>query len=195
MSAASGPRLARFYTAARRHPWVLGKWADWRIPFGPYNAAQIALAVIGGFVLVKTLSVWTALGPMGGVLVLSTWIVGIWVLRRPRIGGRSPLSAVLGLVSLAGQPAGGRIGQRAARDRPARLLGGGFVLEALPQPAAGAPPPPSRRRPVSRPRPARTSARSRRARAGAVTDPVAGPVSPVQALLARAQFSPDQGAR
>ena len=28
---AAAARVGRFYTAARRHPWVLGKVADWKI--------------------------------------------------------------------------------------------------------------------------------------------------------------------
>lgn len=160
MSAAAAPRTARFYTAARRHPWVMGKLADWRLPLGPYNAAQIALATVGGFLLVKTISVWSVLGPVP----VAAWLVGIWLLRRPKIGGRHPVSAAIGMVALAVQPAGGRIGQRAARDPRARRLGGGFVLEDLtpaadvsvpmpPQPAARG----SRTRPVppGRPRPPR----------------------------------------
>ncbi|MFF1716258.1 hypothetical protein [Streptomyces sp. NPDC058268] len=127
MSAAAAPRTARFYTAARRHPWVMGKLADWRLPLGPYNAAQIALATVGGFLLVKTISVWSVLGP----IPVAAWLVGIWLLRRPKIGGRHPVSAAMGMVALAVQPAGGRIGQRAARDPRARRLGGGFTLEDL----------------------------------------------------------------
>ncbi|SEB58746.1 hypothetical protein SAMN05216482_0055 [Streptomyces sp. PAN_FS17] len=31
-AAAAAGRTGRFYTSARRHPWVLGKVADWKIP-------------------------------------------------------------------------------------------------------------------------------------------------------------------
>ncbi|MGW1291052.1 hypothetical protein ACWD4N_47845, partial [Streptomyces sp. NPDC002586] len=62
MSAAAA-RVGRFYTAARRHPWVLGKVADWKIPLGPYTPAQIAVAVGGGFLLVKTIGWWSWMGP------------------------------------------------------------------------------------------------------------------------------------
>jgi len=47
--------VGRFYTAARRHPWVLGRIADWRIHLGPYASAQIAVAVGRGFLLIKTI--------------------------------------------------------------------------------------------------------------------------------------------
>ncbi|MEU6680884.1 hypothetical protein [Streptomyces sp. NPDC046925] len=192
MSAAAAPRTARFYTAARRHPWVMGKLADWRLPLGPYNAAQIGLAVVGGFVLIKTIAVWSVLGPVPVAL----WLVGIWLLRRPKIGGRHPVSAAMGMVALLVQPGGGRIGAHAARDPRARRLGGGFTLEPLtdspspapgPAPATPAPPAPAPARAArTRTTPAR---RNRRTPPPATPTGPAGPaagVSPAAALLARA---------
>ncbi|MFJ3338644.1 hypothetical protein [Streptomyces sp. NPDC086766] len=132
-------RVGRFYTAARRHPWVLGKVGDWRIPLGPYTPAQIVLAVGGGFLLVKTIGWWSWLGP----LPLAAWILAIWTVRRPTIAGRAVLPAALGWILLACQPVGGRIGGRAARDRAPRTLTGGFTLEAAPAPAGGAAPAPT----------------------------------------------------
>ncbi|SEB98625.1 hypothetical protein SAMN05216532_0109 [Streptomyces sp. 2231.1] len=61
---AAAARVGRFYTSVRRHPWVLGKVADWHIPLGPYTPAQITVAVGGGFFLVKTISWWSWLGPL-----------------------------------------------------------------------------------------------------------------------------------
>jgi hypothetical protein len=98
--------VSRFYTAARRHPWVLGKVADWKIPLGPYTPAQIALAVAGGFLLVKTASWWSWMFP----LPLVAWVLAIWAVRRPKIRGRAPMQAALGWVLLGWQPRGGRIG-------------------------------------------------------------------------------------
>lgn len=176
MSAAAAPRTARFYTAARRHPWVLGKLADWRLPLGPYNAAQIALAVVGGFVLVKTISVWSVLGPVP----VAAWLVGIWLLRRPKIGGRNPVSAALGVAALLLQPRGGRIGSHAARDPRAIRLGGGFTLEGLPRSVlsqeAAAPSPPPRRDIWARTsQPARRDGQARTARPGQQTRPAPAP--------------------
>lgn len=192
MSAAAAPRTARFYTAARRHPWVMGKLADWRLPLGPYNAVQIALAVVGGFVLVKTISVWSVLGP----IPVAAWLVAIWLLRRPKIGGRNPMAAAMGMVALFVQPGGGRIGQRAARDPRARSLGGGFTLEGLTDrahsEAAAAPAPPRRRTVrtrIGRPPRARTVQPARAQRSpDAPTAPIRAEVSPAAALLARAQL-------
>ncbi|MGW7670219.1 hypothetical protein ACWGJX_24255 [Streptomyces sp. NPDC054775] len=135
MSAAATGRVGRFYTAARRHPWVLGKVADWRIPLGPYTPAQLTVAVGGGFLLVKTISWWSWMGP----LPVAGWLLAIWAVRRPKIKGRAPIQAAWGWVLLAWQPAGGRIGGRAARDRTSRALLGAFTIEdALPH-AAPAP--------------------------------------------------------
>ncbi|MFD5074523.1 hypothetical protein [Streptomyces sp. NPDC058371] len=135
MTAAAG-RMGRFYTSARRHPWVLGKVADWKIPLGPYTPAQIAVAVLGGFLLIKTIGWWSWMGPVP----LVAWLLTIWAVRRPKIRGRAPMQAALGWVLLGWQPRGGRIGGRAARDRGSRPLLGGFTIEDTPAPAASAAP-------------------------------------------------------
>ncbi|MFI8193990.1 hypothetical protein ACIF8T_35440 [Streptomyces sp. NPDC085946] len=192
MSAAAG-RVGRFYTAARRHPWVLGKVADWKIPLGPYTPAQIAVAVGGGFLLVKTIPLWSWMGPVPIV----AWVLAVWTVRRPKIGGRAPLQAALGWVLLAWQPHGGRIGGRAARDRAARALLGGFTVEGAPTSEHGAAPSSSS---AAVPDRARQHAAGREPRRSAVTrtptprrpavrahrEPV-GPVSGVQQLLALAE--------
>ncbi|MFE5753819.1 hypothetical protein ACFQ7I_08970 [Streptomyces massasporeus] len=139
-AAAAGGRVGRFYTAARRHPWVLGKVADWRIPLGPYTPAQIAVAVGGGLVLVKSIGWWSWMGPFP----VAAWLLAIWAVRRPRIAGRAPLQAAWGLALLVCQPRGGRIGGRAARDRSAHPLLGGFTIEDAPAPRPAAATKPSR---------------------------------------------------
>lgn len=125
MTATAANRVGRFYTSARRHPWVLGKVADWKIPLGPYTPAQIAVLVGGGFLLVKTLSWWSWMGPIPVV----AWVLAVWAVRRPKVKGRAPLQAALGWLLLAWQPQGGRTGGRAARDRAAHPLLGGFTVE------------------------------------------------------------------
>ncbi|MGW4951496.1 hypothetical protein [Streptomyces parvulus] len=182
MTAAAG-RVGRFYTSARRHPWVLGKVADWRIPLGPYTPAQIAVAVVGGFLLIKTIGWWSWMGPVP----LVAWLLTIWAVRRPRIRGRAPLQAALGWSLLAWQPRGGRIGGRAARDRAARPLLGGFTIESAPARTAA----PSRpgRRPgsrASRPGPAAYRSSARRPAMSAAPAASTRPVSGVQQLLALA---------
>ncbi|MDN3028631.1 hypothetical protein [Streptomyces sp. S.PB5] len=181
-------RTGRYYTAARRHPWVLGKVADWKIPLGPYTPTQIAVGVVGGFLLVKTISWWSVLGPVP----IAGWLLAIWAVRRPKFQGRAPMQAVLGWVQLGWQPQGGRIGGRAARDRAPRPLLGGFTIENAPHPEMSAAS--TRRgqlRTIRVPRPDPSSARSSTPRR---TQPVApapaaaatGPASGVQQLLALA---------
>ncbi|MFF3617265.1 hypothetical protein [Streptomyces sp. NPDC002580] len=133
MSAAAG-RVGRFYTSARRHPWVLGKVADWSIPLGPYTPAQIAVAVGGCFLLVKTIGWWSWMGPVP----IAAWLLAVWAVRRPKVAGRAPVQAALGWMLLGRQPRGGRIGGHAARDRAPRPLLGGFTIEdASPRTGAG----------------------------------------------------------
>ncbi|MGP4001719.1 hypothetical protein [Streptomyces sp. 8N706] len=125
MSGEERPKVGRVYTAARRHPWVLGKFGDWQIPLGPYTPAQIVIAFAGAFALIKTFSWWSWLGPIP-VVGLG---VAVWAARQTKFGGRSPFAAAFGWLSLAVQPRGGRINGRRARDRSGRLLAGGFVIE------------------------------------------------------------------
>ncbi|MEU6375486.1 hypothetical protein [Streptomyces sp. NPDC046909] len=191
MSAAAAGRVGRFYTAARRHPWVLGKVADWKIPLGPYTPAQIAVGVIGGFVLVKTMSWWSVLGPVP----IAGWLLAIWAVRRPKFRGRAPVQAALGWVLLGWQPQGGRIGGRAARDRAPRPLLGGFTIEDTPSPAVSIAP--SHRKKRSTTRMAQPSPHSTRSSTSRRTQPVTavaaaaaaatGPASGVQQLLALAE--------
>jgi hypothetical protein len=185
VTAATAGRVGRFYTSARRHPWVLGKVADWKIPLGPYTPAQIAVAVVGGFLLIKTIAWWSWMGPVP----LVAWLLTIWAVRRPKIRGRAPMQAALGWVLLGWQPRGGRIGGRAARDRGSRPLLGGFTIEDTLAPAAAAAPAHAAvqqapRVPHPRPAAARSSTRQR-TQPAAPAAPV-GPVSGVQQLLALA---------
>ncbi|MCW8101667.1 hypothetical protein [Streptomyces tauricus] len=188
MSAAAG-RVGRFYTAARRHPWVLGKVADWKIPLGPYTPAQIAVAVGGGFLLVKTISWWSWMGPVPIV----AWVLTVWAVRRPMVRGRAPMQAALGWMLLSWQPRGGRIGGRAARDRAPHPLLGGFTIEDAPEPGpdtAVAPSRTTRRRAVRVPGPNPNAVRPfrrRRAQPTAPAGPPVGPVSGVQQLRALAK--------
>ncbi|MEU9737211.1 hypothetical protein [Streptomyces sp. NPDC048002] len=188
-AAAAAGRVGRFYTSARRHPWVLGKVGDWKIPLGPYTPAQIAVAVGGGFLLVKTIGWWSWMGPVP----LVGWVLAIWLVRQPKVRGRAPMQAALGWLLLGRQPRGGRIGGRAAHDRASRPLRGGFTIEDTTppstRPAAQATPARAvQQRPARAPYPP-TADRSSVPRR---TQPVvpaaaAGPVSGVQQLLALAR--------
>ncbi|QKV90394.1 hypothetical protein HUT19_41060 [Streptomyces sp. NA02950] len=137
MSAAKR-RVSRTYTAARRHPWVLGRVGDWKIPLGPYTPPQLAVAFVGAVLLIKTFSWWSWLGPVP----VAAWAVAVWMARRARIGGRSPWAAVAGVIGVLFQPPAGRIGGRPARDRRPQMLLGAFTVErAVVGAVAGAVPP------------------------------------------------------
>ncbi|WP_329046857.1 MULTISPECIES: hypothetical protein [unclassified Streptomyces] len=118
-------RVARVYTAARRHPWVLGKLGDWVVWFGPYTPAQLAVLGGGALLLVKTFSWWSWLGPVPVVL----WLVSVWAVRGAKINGRSPMTAALGWLMLLARHPAGRIAGRVARDRSSTLLLGTFIVE------------------------------------------------------------------
>ncbi|MEV7304326.1 hypothetical protein [Streptomyces clavifer] len=124
-------RVARVYTAARRHPWVLGKLGDWVIWFGPYTPAQLAVLGGGALLLVKTFAWWSWMGPVPVVL----WLVSVWAVRGAKINGRSPLTAALGCLTLLARHPAGRIRGRVARDRQPTMLSGTFVIEPAPEPA------------------------------------------------------------
>ncbi|MEV6699226.1 hypothetical protein AB0M68_18905 [Streptomyces sp. NPDC051453] len=132
MSTTAPLRVGRTYTRARRHPWVLGKVGDFTLPLGPYTPAQLVIAAAGTFLLIKTFSVWSPLGPVP-VVALG---FAVWAARATRMGGRSPLWAALGWVQFALQPASGRIGGRTARDPKVSSLHGSFLIEDTGSPDA-----------------------------------------------------------
>ncbi|MFD3479916.1 hypothetical protein [Streptomyces sp. NPDC058695] len=132
MSTPASLRVGRSYTRARRHPWVLGKIGDFTLPLGPYTPAQLAIAAAGTFLLIKTFSLWSPLGPVP-VVALG---FAVWAARSTSIGGRSPLWAAYGWVQFALQPRGGRIGGRTVRDPKVSRLHGSFLIEDTTAPAS-----------------------------------------------------------
>ncbi|GLW03653.1 hypothetical protein [Streptomyces lavendulae] len=128
MSAGARPRVARVYTGARRHPWVLGKLGDWMVPFGPYTPAQLVVLGGGAFALVKGYDWWSWAGPVPVVL----WLVAVWAVRGAQIAGQNPFTAVAGVLSLLLRHPAGRIGGRIARERRSCRLRGRFVIQPAP---------------------------------------------------------------
>ncbi|MFJ6722510.1 hypothetical protein [Streptomyces sp. NPDC091259] len=126
MSAAARPRIARVYTGARRHPWVLGKLGDWVIWFGPYTPAQLVILGGGAFALIKGYDWWSWAGPVPVVL----WLVAVWAARGAQIAGQNPFTAAAGVLVLLLRHPAGRIGGRIARDRRPSYLCGRFVIQA-----------------------------------------------------------------
>ncbi|MFB6808875.1 hypothetical protein [Streptomyces sp. NPDC056387] len=128
MSAAAQPLIARAYTSARRHPWVLGKLGDWTVPFGPYTPAQLVVLGGGAFALIKTFAWWSWAGPVPVAL----WLCAVWAVRGAQIAGQNPFTAMLGVLVLLLRHPAGRIGGRTARDKQPTQLRGQFVIEAAP---------------------------------------------------------------
>lgn len=129
MSTATRPRVARVYTSARRHPWVLGKLGDWMIWFGPYTPAQLVVLGGGAFALIKTYELWSWAGPVPVVL----WLASVWAVRGAQIAGQNPFTALLGVLTLLLRHPAGRIGGRIARDRRPSYLRGRFLIEPAPE--------------------------------------------------------------
>ncbi|MFF0746631.1 hypothetical protein ACFYVL_40210 [Streptomyces sp. NPDC004111] len=209
-------RVGRNYTAARRHPWVLGRVGEWKLPFGPYTPIQLTVAFVGAFTLIKTVDWWA---PVLGPIPIVGWGVAVWAVRGARVAGREPVSALLGWISMLTRPHAGRINGRTARDRTPRTFRGGFVIEAAPgeQPGGVASPAPATRRPATqqaaaarrspppRRRPSRATGSPRptaarpQSRPGSRTAPapspspasssVAAPLSPLHQRLATAAAS------
>ncbi|MFF3214139.1 hypothetical protein ACFYYB_26120 [Streptomyces sp. NPDC002886] len=121
--------MARVYTSARRHPWVLGKLGDWTVPFGPYTPAQLVVLGGGAFTLIKTYAWWSWAGPVPVLL----WVGLVWAVRGAQIAGQNPFTALLGVVTLLMQHPAGRIGGRVARDRQPSYLRGLLVIEPAPE--------------------------------------------------------------
>lgn len=189
------PRVARAYTSARRHPWVLGKLGDWVIWFGPYTPAQMLVMGGGAFALIKTFTWWSWMGPVPVV----GWLLSIWAVRGAKIAGQSPFAAAWGWLTLLTQPTAGRIAGRTARDRRPTKLTGTFGIECAAfsgaQPlavAAAAPAPLAHRRPL------RTTNHARFRRPGLVTPgsaaPAALPISGLAQLLHAAHISENEEA-
>ncbi|MFF3088784.1 hypothetical protein ACFVRB_27615 [Streptomyces nojiriensis] len=116
--------VARVYTKARRHPWVLGKLGDWTVWFGPYTPAQLVLLGGGAFALIKMYALWSWAGPVPVVL----WIASVWSVRGAQIAGQNPFTALLGVLVLLARHPAGRVGGRIARDRRPSHLRCRFTL-------------------------------------------------------------------
>lgn len=126
MSEQHTPNVARFYTAARRIPVLIGKINGARIPGGPYTLTQI---VVGGIVLwigYKTAGLWGAglyplvrMTVLAGIAFGTTWATGkIPSTRRRLMDLASDFGTALSLPDL-----GTYQGRRISIARPHRVDG------------------------------------------------------------------------
>jgi len=141
----SGPLVLRSYTHARRFPMVIGRIAQFTLPW-PLTPLQLAVFVGTVWLLVSLREVWPPLPMVVNLLVLVGVPVGLtWSVRHLRVEGRSPLVALAGRVGMVFAPRTGRLhGQPVPVCRPRRLGVDCFVeavsREAGPQPAPAASP-------------------------------------------------------
>ncbi len=106
--------VARWYTAGRRFPRVMGRLSDGTpIPGGPYTIQQLAVFVIGVISLNATRGVWGVFGSLINYAV----IAGVPFLAAKALGvfawGRNPVTLVYGFLLLMRAPREGRINGRA----------------------------------------------------------------------------------
>jgi len=139
MEPEEGIRL-QSYTHARTHPWVVGKIGGKALPV-QLSPTQV-VALVGSFVLLlKTRGLW---GHFGGIPNLVIQVVVpcalTWCLRHLRMEGRSPGRMLLGLVTYASEPGGGRAHGRGYRQPRVVHLSGTrmFVRELRPDTPAPA---------------------------------------------------------
>ncbi|MGW6971683.1 MULTISPECIES: hypothetical protein [unclassified Streptomyces] len=136
MSKSGRSGVARNYTSARRHPWVLGKLGDWTIWFGPYTPAQLVVIGGGAFALIKGYDWWSWAGP----IPVGLWVGAVWAVRGAQIAGQNPFTAAFGALSLLMRHPAGRIGGRVAREKASGVLRPRFVIQCAPTLAAAAVP-------------------------------------------------------
>lgn len=124
-----GPIVCRNYTAARRHPNVIGVIGGWALPW-PVTPTQLGVLIGTFLVLLKTRPLWGAFLPgfvsltvLGGLPLLATWAV-----RYFRVEGRSPVRAAAGGLNYLTRPRAGTLHGRPFRCPPPRRLDVGPVF-------------------------------------------------------------------
>jgi len=118
------PIICATYTHARRHPRVLGRIAEWSLPF-QVTFTQLGVLFVSLLVVNKTWRYWSPVVPpiAGGVLAVGAPVALAWVARRVKIEGRSPARAAFGWVQLWSTPHAGHISGRPAKQARGRDMG------------------------------------------------------------------------
>jgi hypothetical protein len=122
------------YTAARRHPLVIGQIGGFVLP-SPLSPAQMATLLASFFGLLLTRQIWGLLLPgVVSLFVLISVPCGLtWAVRHLRMEGRSPLRMLYGQLAYWLSPPQGWVRGRAVwlAPRPVRVVQR-IVIVALP---------------------------------------------------------------
>ena len=108
------------YTHALRHPVIIGRVAGWRLPWA-LSVTQLGAVAATAILLLATRPVWAHLGGVGNLALFSLIVGGAaWAVRHWRIEGRSPITAAVGILSVALRPRrrSTRNGRRVRAPRP-----------------------------------------------------------------------------
>ena len=129
------PIVCRSYTHGRRYPLVIGKLSGWTPWWGPATPAQYGVGVGSLLALLATRRLWGHLPGVGNLVVLLTVpFLLAWSVRAARFEGRTPARALLGLLTYASVPRGGRLRGRPFTEPKLHRVDGGrlFVVELPP---------------------------------------------------------------
>lgn len=102
--------VVRFYTLARKIPFLLGKLGDWVLPGGPYTLAQGGAFIGVAFIGQKTMPLWASnMAPIvAWIPVLIVAVACALAAGRIPLKGRNPLMILWGVIGYADAPAWGR---------------------------------------------------------------------------------------
>lgn len=116
--------VVRFYTQARKIPYLLGKIGDFKLPGGPYTLTQGVVAFIVAWIGKATMPMWA-----GGMITIVAWIPVLlialacgYIAGRIPFKGRNPLMLLWGLVGYATAPSWGTQAGRPVRMGPSRRI-------------------------------------------------------------------------
>lgn len=104
--------VVRFYTAARKIPFLVGKFGDFTVPGGPYTLTQVLVAAGVAWVGSKSVPLWIGDAPVvfGWVPVLLIAAISGYAVGRIPLKGRNPLMIIWGIFGYAAAPAWGSRG-------------------------------------------------------------------------------------
>lgn len=120
----SDEQVVRFYTQARKIPFLVGKFGDFKVPGGPYTLTQAIVAFIVAWIGHMTMPLWA-----GGMITIVAWIPVLAVAGacgfaagRIPLQGRNPVMLVWGMFGYATAPSWGSQAGAPVRLGPPRKI-------------------------------------------------------------------------